>query len=157
MQRPAKEMLRRSVPQRSLWSRSSMRTRTWRRLQDNMCYRTPCQSPTGTRATWTLTCSWKAKGHSLKRSLGTRPFLPPGQVICQVFDPTGVLYFLIVSSFSCIPVSLVLFYKTVRLSMLDLPGWLNWFPLYWGSSVTTVRLYEVGKNIMLILNVCFEI
>jgi hypothetical protein len=34
----------------------------------------PCQLPTRTRATWTLTCIWKAKGHPLKRSLGTRPF-----------------------------------------------------------------------------------
>ena len=31
-------------------------------------------------------------------------------------DPTGVLFFLIVSSLSCSLVSLVLFYKTVRLS-----------------------------------------
>jgi hypothetical protein len=45
-----------------------------------------------------------------------RPFLPPRQVYRQVYDPTRVSFFLIVSSFRCNLVSLVLFYKTVRLS-----------------------------------------
>jgi hypothetical protein len=58
----------------------------------------------------------ESKGTPVEEEPWHAPFLPPGQVTCQVYDPTGVLFFLIVSSFSCNLVSLALFYKTVRLS-----------------------------------------